>query len=213
MTTYNLVSETTQQLPKLFTSIVGAAIATFSIFVLMQKLIEPDDLTIDNLPTPVVIDPVFNIGDSKVIERSPQPKPIPEPKTMPKPMRLEPSSGEVNPFDGPSSFAIEKVTIGNEIFSNNSANSASRPIVRVPPSYPADAARDGVEGWVKLKFDVMPNGTVGNIQILDAQPKRIFNRAAKRALAKWKYSPSFENGTAIAQTGLEVVLDFTLTAQ
>ena len=49
-----------------------------------------------------------------------------------------------------------------------------------------------------------------NIQILEAKPKRLFERDAKRALKKWKYKPTMVNGQAIPQLGQKIRLDFKL---
>lgn len=200
-------------IPKALVSVLGGAIATFGIFVMMQKLIENDGLTVITPSEPVVIDPIFNIEDSDVREDKFTPKPKPQRKTLPPTTLLEPSDSKIESFLGPTSLTVELSKIEKSDLVGTNKNAESRPIVRVPPSYPAEAARNGIEGWVKLSFDVMPSGTVGNIQILDAQPKRTFDRAAKRALAKWKYRPSFENGEARFQSGLEVVLDFKLSEQ
>jgi protein TonB len=48
------------------------------------------------------------------------------------------------------------------------------------------------------------------VEVLDADPKRVFDREAKRALRKWKYRPKVVDGVAQMQPGLQVRLDFTL---
>jgi protein TonB len=53
-------------------------------------------------------------------------------------------------------------------------------------------------------------GGVEDVEVLDADPKRIFDRNAKRALRKWKYRPKIVDGIAQKQFGLEVQLDFKL---
>ena len=41
-----------------------------------------------------------------------------------------------------------------------------------------------------------------------ADPKRVFDKEARRALRKWKYKPKIENGVPVAQHDMFVVLDF-----
>lgn len=84
------------------------------------------------------------------------------------------------------------------------------PLVRIEPQYPRKAAMQGIEGWVLLKFDISPAGTVSNIEILGSQPSRIFDRVAVRALRKWKYRPKMEEGKPVEQKNLKIKLDFTL---
>jgi protein TonB len=84
------------------------------------------------------------------------------------------------------------------------------PIVRIDPKYPPDAARDGREGWVKLQFTINEQGGVDDISVIDADPKRIFDREARRALSKWKYKPKIVDGKAVRQEGMFVQLDFKL---
>ena len=88
--------------------------------------------------------------------------------------------------------------------------SGGTPLVRIEPQYPQKAAMQGIEGWVRLQFDISPSGSVTNVQVLDAKPRNTFNRAAVRALLKWKYKPLVEDGKPVEQKNLRVQLDFTL---
>lgn len=90
------------------------------------------------------------------------------------------------------------------------AGTASTPVVRIEPQYPRKAAMQGIQGWVRLSFDITAMGTVENVEVLDSQPKRIFDMEAKRALLKWKYKPKMEDGKAVPQKGEKVQLDFKL---
>lgn len=84
------------------------------------------------------------------------------------------------------------------------------PIVRIEPRYPVQAARDGLQGWVKLRFSIMEDGSVDDVEVIEAEPRRVFDREAIRALRRWKYSPKVVDGKTMKQTGQQVQLDFTL---
>ena len=84
------------------------------------------------------------------------------------------------------------------------------PLVRIEPQYPRKARMQNIEGWVTLQFNITPAGTVSGIQILDSKPSRIFDRAAVKALRKWKYRPKVEDGKPVEQKNLRVQLKFTL---
>ncbi len=68
------------------------------------------------------------------------------------------------------------------------------PLVRVPPDYPMNALMNGTEGYVLLKFTVTETGSVTDPVVLRSEPSGVFDRAAKRAVMKFKYQPQFANG-------------------
>ncbi|MBQ4810859.1 TonB family protein [Pseudoalteromonas luteoviolacea] len=55
------------------------------------------------------------------------------------------------------------------------------------PAYPEQAARQGLEGWVWLEFDVGVTGAVKNIKVIDSYPKNIFTSALLNAVSIWRY--------------------------
>jgi len=84
------------------------------------------------------------------------------------------------------------------------------PLYREQPRYPPKAIRLGKQGYVTLSFDINEAGRVVNIKVIEAKPKRLFDREAKRALKKWKYKPMLVNGEAVSQLGQKIRLDFQL---
>ena len=84
------------------------------------------------------------------------------------------------------------------------------PIVRINPRYPPEAARDGISGWVLLRFTIDEMGGVTNVEVIDSNPRRMFDQEARRALLRWKYKLKIIDGKAIAQPGMTVQLDFNL---
>ncbi|WP_158089088.1 M56 family metallopeptidase [Cognaticolwellia mytili] len=80
------------------------------------------------------------------------------------------------------------------------------PVMRIEPKYPIQAAKDGVEGAVLLKFDVDSHGMTNNIRVVAAEPENIFNKVAIDALEKWQYGSK----NNMAKSGLVVQLDFRM---
>jgi len=79
------------------------------------------------------------------------------------------------------------------------------PLVRIPPRYPTRAALDGVEGWVKMELTITETGTVEGAKVVDAKPRRVFDRAALRAVSRWRFRPRVVDGKPVAQRAIQVV--------
>ncbi len=200
-------------LKALATIALSAAVVTLGIFVGMHKLIENKHITrIDPTPSPVII-LTHNFEEEPVIERTPI-KPLPKPIEQPEPLPLEVEPAQPNGWTtGLVSNTLTLPSIKPNLNDNfGNTNSTARPIVRIEPKYPVTAARDGIEGWVELSFSISASGEVEQVTVINAEPRRIFDKAAKRALSKWKYKPSMVAGKAVAQDGLSVRLDFKLDA-
>lgn len=90
------------------------------------------------------------------------------------------------------------------------ASQQAMPLYRAEPRYPTRAIRQGLEGYVDLSFTINSQGRPIDISVIDAEPKRIFNKAAIDALRKWKYQPKVVNGTVVHQTGQTARLEFKL---
>jgi protein TonB len=69
-----------------------------------------------------------------------------------------------------------------------------QPVARYPAEYPPQAKQRRVEGWVELEFTVDVNGTVKDVAILASEPPKVFDRAAQRALLRWKFKPAQRDG-------------------
>jgi protein TonB len=84
------------------------------------------------------------------------------------------------------------------------------PLVRIPPDYPPRALSRGLEGWVQVRFTITPTGTVADAVVVNAEPKNIFDDAALKAIARWRYNPKVEGGVAVERVGVETVIRFQL---
>lgn len=84
------------------------------------------------------------------------------------------------------------------------------PLVRIPPTYPMRAARRHIEGWVKVEFTITKEGTVKDATVVASQPSSIFNKAALKAIKRWKFKPHIIAGEAYEQRAVQT-LEFTLS--
>ena len=61
---------------------------------------------------------------------------------------------------------------------------------KVDPEFPREAAQAGVnKGVVKARMTVDGSGEVTRVEVLDAQPRRVFDRAVVRTLSQWRFNP------------------------
>ncbi|MDX1455675.1 MAG: TonB family protein [Gammaproteobacteria bacterium] len=83
------------------------------------------------------------------------------------------------------------------------------PIRTDPPKYPSAALRRRIEGSVVIEFTVLTDGTTSDIEIVSANPPRVFDREAIRAVSRWTFEPAMVDGTAQTQR-IRHTLDFNL---
>jgi protein TonB len=193
--------------------LIGAAVA-FGLFVVMAKLIENSARPADEVPPAPIIDIVMAEPDEETQTRTRKPPPPPPPPQ--EPPKIEQTEPEVDePSTDGFSLVVPGIDTGGVGVDIGGVGAMARdgeatPIVRIDPKYPVEAARDGREGWVKLQFTINEVGGVEDIIVLEAEPKRLFDREARRALAKWKYRPKIVDGKPVKQFNMFVQLDFTL---
>ena len=174
---------------------------TFGLFFFMQFLISMSEERAAESSKGPVIEFVRLKRDSELQTRKREMPKKEKPPEPPPPPDLQMSQSDAPSADtlaiaAPAIDVNPDLTGGLNIGSG-SGDSDSVPIVRVPPQYPMRAAERGIEGWVLLEFTITASGTVRDPIVLDADPPRIFDRAAKRAIKKWKYRPRVVDGVAI----------------
>lgn len=206
-----VVQPSVVQISKVFGITLLAACITFVLFAVMHKLISSNEIArLVATDTPII--DIHYSPEEEITREKPKLKPMEKPEVKPESLpRLPQAEIELNLDPGlyAANFAEPSPHIDIKP-SFDEGDGVARPIVRVEPKYPAMAARDGLEGWVRLGFSITSQGTVDNIQVLASEPKRVFDQAARRALSKWKYKPNIQAGKAQVQDGMMVMLDFTL---
>ena len=84
-------------------------------------------------------------------------------------------------------------------------------IQKTPPlEYPRRAMRMGVEGFVQLGFDINEQGRALNIVVEDAQPKRMFDKAATKLIKGIRFESPEEQGQPIVVTAVSMKIAFAL---
>lgn len=66
------------------------------------------------------------------------------------------------------------------------------------PHYPETARRDGVEGTVTLRFEVLASGKVGTVQVQRSAGRADMDRAAVEAVRTWLFEPAHRGKEAVA---------------
>lgn len=186
-----------------------AALVTLGLFYAMTVLIRNDDgLDLIVEPSPAILTFVREIEDKppQIKEIIKRPPPVEkQPKTRVNTTADTFTSGtEVGPivFDLDSEPRITPAL--------NGAEGDAMPLVTSPPEYPPALAKRGVEGWVVVEFSIDTLGRVINPFVVEGQPKGAFDRAALRAIQRYKYKPKVLNGEGVTVSGMRQRILFDL---
>ena len=77
-------------------------------------------------------------------------------------------------------------------------------VSKVEPEFPREAVQAGADkGLVKARMTVDGSGEVVRVEILEAQPRRVFDRAVIKTLSQWRFNPGANNRT------VEIDVNFT----
>jgi TonB family protein len=125
------------------------------------------------------------------------PAPGPVQVTAPAPSSASPPAPPAVPAPGPVALAAPAPIAA---VPQTSARSALQPVSRETPAFPREAIAAGVtSGNVRARVTVAPNGKVTGVDIVDSQPRRVFDRAVRSALEQWR----FESGAETRTTDIE----------
>lgn len=202
-------------MPGLLRLIIGipiAAIVTFGLFMLMQALIFTDEEFEEEESTEIQIDirpeveelrrqRNVDIRDVDQVTPPPPPPQIERQRAQQPTEGLSTIAGEIPQFEAPD------LSAQNVNFSVSDRD--AQPLVRIEPQYPPRAAERGVEGTCNVRFDVTPDGTPTNIQILRCSSS-LFESAARRAVERWRYNPKVVDGVPVSRSGVETQFIFQL---
>lgn len=191
-----------------FLAIFLAALMTVILFAVMQKLIfvkwvEPEDISSPVMPNIVMpsVEPIEPEYFTKVTPIDTIEPPTEQMETEPTDVNIEPILTRIH-----VSKANVDIKIGN--------GSNDYPIAQylINAQYPRTALQRGIEGYVDLRFDVNEQGQTENISVLAAEPEGIFERAAVKAVSKWRYQPKTIDGVPQYFSGVKNRVRFQMSA-
>lgn len=191
-------------------AIVTGTIVTLGLLFLMHILIESGEQALVSPGTKYYLEFVrvkrnetINTEDLTP-EKPPKPQEVPD--TPPQDMdQIDPNAPTIN--IAPPTVASDTTLAGPG--GMNIAEGDYLPIVRVAPVYPARALARGIEGYVDMSFTVTTTGTVKD-PIVDFSTSGLFNRAAERAVLKFKYKPRVVDGVPVEVSGVKTRITFKI---
>ncbi|MCH7853479.1 MAG: energy transducer TonB [Proteobacteria bacterium] len=192
-------------------SIVAGSIVTLSLLFIMQILIESG---VDALVKPrerhvlefVRVRRNENVNTQDLTPEKP-PKPPKVPPVVP-PQDTDSIDPNAPTINIPPPPVAQNIDIGGP-GGMNIAEGDYLPIVRVAPIYPARAQARGLEGYVDMSFTVTASGSVTN-PIVMYSTSSLFERAATRAVLKFKYKPRVVDGIPVDVVGVKTRITFRM---
>ena len=191
-------------------ALTGTGVAVLMLW-LMQLLVTSPTQQLPTVETIRSIEFVRLKREENLQLKERQPPPPPERSVPPPRPRLDLHT-EVKPvvprlnmtmnLDIPLNLG-EGPSLGPQIASQ--VDSGFIPLSRQPPEYPYKAARRGIEGWVRVAFDVTATGNVENVEVIESDPPGVFDIAASRAVLRWRFKPRIVNGEAVPGKASQIV--------
>jgi len=192
-------------------SIVLGSVVTLSLLFTMQILIASGEEALSKPRERYVLDFVRvrrneNVNTQDLTpEKPPKPPQVP-PEVPPQDMdSIDPNAPTINI---PPPTVAQTIDIGGP-GGMNIAEGDYLPIVRVAPVYPARAQSRGLEGYVDMSFTVTATGTVID-PIVVFSTSGLFERAATRAVLKFKYKPRVVDGIPVDVVGVKTRITFRM---
>ena len=205
------------QLRYLSALILGVLIS-LGLFFLMQSLIDSGEQN-TNASSEGQIMEFIRIREDETLSikdrRKPQnPKPPKEPPPPPKLIvekQVKPTMNRIR-IEIPN-IDLPSIAGGGPFLGNWAGNPLAEgdvlPIVRIDPQWPREALIEGIEGYVVVEVTIGADGSVKDVRVIQAEPKRMFDRNVIRGVLKWKFKPRIINGVPVERKAIQM-LEFTL---
>ena len=77
--------------------------------------------------------------------------------------------------------------------------------------YPRKAQRLQVEGYAVIGFDVKADGSKTDLRVLEAEPRRIFDKSALQFVESLELNPPLKDGEPVDLSDVQFKVNFKLT--
>lgn len=180
-------------------------IIVFSVFWLMQWMISSGNELPPRDDNVAMVDFIRALTDSDTQNKQRQAKEPPKPKIPP---MMDMPKAQVNtskplqmniPSFESSLSSFKGDAFGNMLGGYGFGDSDVIPLVQVEPRYPSQALSRKLEGYVVVRLSITEQGNVESVEVVDAQPKGVFEREAIRAAWRYKFKPKLVDGKPVKQ--------------
>ncbi|HCE2678584.1 TPA: energy transducer TonB [Vibrio parahaemolyticus] len=202
---------------RLLIALPASLLIAVSLFSFMAWMVDNGNQRAPKPSEAVRFDMVMVENDADVQRRQRSVPEQPEPPQAPEPMELSQANTQVESMSQVTPIsalglntALDGIAINAPNLKGTMGNQQALPLYKVEPRYPSKALKRKVEGYVIMRFTIDTTGRPKDIEVIDAEPKRMFEKEAISALKKWKYQPKVENGVSIEQFGQTAKVEFKL---
>lgn len=198
---------------RILIAVAVSFIISVGMFILMQKMTSTQSEAIKKETKPVELNFLRDKKDT-VVEKKQRVKPKePVKKVEPKKLDMKTNLNQelnknvkIKPLDISQNIDISsinsltgaQINVGSNLLDANMLTA----LKRVNPRYPRRAKIKRQEGFVQLAFKIDSSGFVSEVQVVDSNPKGVFDEEASKAIKKWRFKPakddipgSFKNAT------------------
>ncbi len=194
---------------------VGACVAVL-VFWGMQWMIAPKAQPQLSNEQVAMVDFIRALKDSRAEQKDRTRKEPPKPEKPPLPqtpqvtqqqkavapdLNMPPLDTALNSFKGTG--------MGSMLGGYGFGDSDVIPLVQVEPRYPQKAIARKIEGYVDLRFEINEKGTVDAVEVVDSNPKGIFEREAIKAAWRYRFKAKMVDGKPVPQDAI-IRLEFNI---
>jgi len=152
------------------------------------------------------------IVDIKTTRKPPQTKPKPKPKPKRKKTTRKAPLPNLNSISGGIAMNIPEFSAGDiagdgsdlldeiaedAVMTEDTVDQKPKVASRPPMEYPAQAAKEGIKGYVIINILIGKDGSVELAKVLESQPSGIFDETALNGIRGWRFSPAQYKGKPV----------------